>query len=71
MGGRDNIESFQTCATSRLRLKLKAAVQPDEQALSAAGVTDVMKINDTVFHLLLGELALPCEAEVSLQLGQS
>ncbi|GAA5219025.1 PTS glucose transporter subunit IIBC [Corallincola platygyrae] len=69
MGGSSNIDSFQACATSRLRLKLKQPVQPDTDKLLQAGVTDVMKINDTVFHLLLGDLANACEQEVANQLN--
>jgi PTS system glucose-specific IIC component len=69
MGGENNIESVQTCATSRLRVQLKSAAQPDLNLLKEAGINDLMKINDTVFHLLLGDLAEACEQEVAAKIA--
>ena len=57
LGGKDNVVDVLACATSRLRLELKSLTQIDEAALKQAGVSHVMRINERVIHLLLGEQA--------------
>jgi len=61
LGGKDNVQDVLACATSRLRLELKSPTNLDEAALLKSGVTHVMKINDRVVHLLLGDKAQSTE----------
>lgn len=55
IGGKDNIESVLVCATSRVRLELRTDTKLNEHALRAAGVTQVMRINERIVHLLMGD----------------
>ena len=57
LGGKENVKSVLACATNRLRLELKSLTKLNEAALTQVGVSHVMKINDRVVHLLLGENA--------------
>ncbi|MDX1341802.1 MAG: PTS transporter subunit EIIB [Reinekea sp.] len=57
LGGKSNVVDVLACATSRLRLELNSQVTLDEAELKKLGVTHVMKINDRIVHLLLGNSA--------------
>jgi glucose-like phosphotransferase system IIB component len=57
LGGKENVESVLACATSRLRLEIKNDAVINEKALKNAGVSHVMKINERIVHLLLGDEA--------------
>lgn len=61
LGGKENIIDVQAHAISRLRLELKSLAKINEAALKKAGVTHVMKINDGVIHLLIGDQAAGTE----------
>ena len=69
LGGKDNIQDCLACATSRLRLELKNQVNWDEAELRNAGVQRVMRINETVVHLLLGDKAGATEQAMKEQLA--
>ncbi|WP_428243541.1 PTS glucose transporter subunit IIBC [Gynuella sp.] len=69
LGGKDNIQDCLACATSRLRLELKDQVKWDEAELRNAGVKRVMRINETVVHLLLGDQASATEQAMKEQLA--
>lgn len=68
LGGKENVQSVLACATSRLRLELKSNVELDESALRKAGVTHVMRINERVVHLLLGDTASGTEQAMKAML---
>ncbi len=53
LGGPGNIERVMACATSRVRITLKQALDGPLNAHSFDGVRDVMKIQETLYHLLV------------------
>jgi PTS system glucose-specific IIC component len=57
LGGAANIVSAEACAGSRIRLKLKDSAALHEDALVAAGVLGVMRLQDQSFHLIVGPAA--------------
>jgi PTS system glucose-specific IIC component len=55
LGGKDNIESVEAVAITRLRVALGDAKRIDEQALERAGAGGVMRVSDGVVHVIVGE----------------
>ena len=54
LGGGDNLKSQQPVALTRARVELRDVSRMDRQALSDAGVADVMPLEDGVVHLITG-----------------
>ncbi len=55
LGGADNIARVEPCALTRLRVELRDARAVDESALEAAGASGVLRISDSVMHVVVGE----------------
>jgi PTS system glucose-specific IIC component len=55
LGGRQNIESVEAIAITRLRVALHDVGRVDEPALERAGAYGVMRVGDRVFHVIVGE----------------
>ncbi|SDB48576.1 Phosphotransferase system IIB components [Pseudomonas sp. NFACC23-1] len=54
LGGADNLKHHQPVALTRLRVELQDVARIDRPALSAAGVTGVMTLDNGVVHLITG-----------------
>jgi phosphotransferase system IIB component len=57
LGGSGNMVSAETCALTRVRVKLLDAALVDEAALRSAGVPAVMRLDEGVLHLIVGAKA--------------
>jgi len=69
LGGKENVSSAESCACTRLRLKVKDHQLINEEALRERGIKAVVKINDELFHVLTGLNADQYAAEMSAQLA--
>jgi len=54
LGGAENLKSHQPVALTRLRVELRDVARIDRAALSGAGVTAVMTLDNGVVHLITG-----------------
>jgi PTS system glucose-specific IIC component len=54
LGGAANIEEIESCAETRLRLKVRDEASVDEAALRDAGAWGVMRVAGRTMHLLVG-----------------
>ena len=57
LGGPENISAAESCALTRLRVELRDHQPLDETALEAAGAAGVLRVSDSVVHVVLGERA--------------
>jgi PTS system glucose-specific IIC component len=57
LGGSENIASVEPCALTRLRVELREPRVLDEAALEAAGASGMLRVSDSVIHVVLGERA--------------
>jgi PTS system glucose-specific IIC component len=57
LGGADNLLRVEPCALTRLRVELRDARAADDSALEAAGASGVLRISDSVMHVVVGESA--------------
>ncbi len=57
LGGKENIARVEPCALTRLRVELRDSRAVDEPALEAAGASGVLRISDSVIHVVMGESA--------------
>ena len=55
LGGTDNITSIEAVAITRLRAVLRDDRRIDEAALERAGALGVMRVGDSVVHVIVGE----------------
>jgi PTS system glucose-specific IIC component len=55
LGGPDNIVATELCALTRVRAELRDRRAVDEAGLEAGGVAGVLRVSDSVVHLVLGE----------------
>ncbi len=69
LGGKDNISNAESCAYTRLRLKVKNHQLINEEALRKGGIKAVVKINDELLHLLAGLNADQYAAEMRAQIS--
>jgi PTS system glucose-specific IIC component len=69
LGGKDNITTVESCAQTRLRIKVKDKSLIKEAALKKKEVNAVTAIDDTLFHLLVGLNADQYAAEMNAQLA--
>ena len=54
LGGAANIEEIESCAETRLRLKVRDEASVDEAALRDAGAWGLMRVAGRTMHLLVG-----------------
>ncbi len=71
LGGKNNVATVAACAQTRIRLKIKDSKAIDETSLKEKGVTAVVRIDDNLFHLLVGLNADQYAAEMSGQIAGS
>jgi glucose PTS system EIICB or EIICBA component len=57
LGGPENIAAAEPCALTRVRIELRHQRAVDPAGLEAAGAAGVLRISDSVIHLVLGERA--------------
>jgi glucose-like phosphotransferase system IIB component len=57
LGGADNVARVEPCALTRLRVELRDARAVDEFALEAAGASGVLRISESIMHIVMGESA--------------
>jgi PTS system glucose-specific IIC component len=69
LGGAANIEELESCAETRLRLKVRDEAAVDEMALRDAGAWGVMRVASRTMHLLVGLHADRYAAEMKSQLA--
>ncbi len=71
LGGKNNVATVAACAQTRIRLKIKDSKAMDETALKENGVAAVVRIDDNLFHLLVGINADQYAAEMSGQIASN
>ena len=69
LGGKSNIVRVDACAETRLRLVLHDENQIREPALKSEGITDLVKLEGHILHLLAGRNADQYAAEMRGQLA--
>lgn len=69
LGGKANIARVDACAETRLRLVVRDDTQVNEAALTAEGISAVVKLPNHTFHLLAGLNADQYAAEMRGQLA--
>jgi glucose PTS system EIICB or EIICBA component len=69
LGGAANIEELESCAETRLRLKVYDESAVDETALRDAGVCGLMRVASRTMHVLVGLHAERYAAEMKSQLA--
>ncbi len=69
LGGKSNVTTVAACAQSRIRLTVKDNKNIDETSLKEKGVAAVVRIEDNLFHLLVGLNADQYAAEMSGQIA--
>jgi PTS system glucose-specific IIC component len=69
LGGAANIEEIESCAQTRLRLKVRDEAAVDEMALRDAGAWSLMRVASRTMHLLVGLRAERYAAEMKSQLA--
>jgi PTS system glucose-specific IIC component len=57
LGGADNLARVEPRALTRLRVELRDAGAVDDSALEAAGASGVLRVSDSVIHVVVGESA--------------
>ncbi len=55
MGGADNIVRIEPVALTRLRVQVRDARAIDERALEAAGASGLLRISDSLVHVIVGD----------------
>ena len=70
LGGADNIIRVEPCALTRLRVELRDARAVDDSALEAAGASGVLRISDSVMHVVVGESAAATAAALDRMLRE-
>ena len=69
LGGAENVSTVEPCAQTRMRLKVKDSKAIDEETLKEKGIGAVVRIDDTLVHLLAGLNADQYAAEMSAQIA--
>ena len=57
LGGAENIARAERCALTRVRVELRDRASGGRVALETAGALGVLRVSDSVVHVLLGERA--------------
>jgi PTS system glucose-specific IIC component len=68
LGGAENIARAEQCALTRVRVELRDARALDQSALEAAGALGVLRVSDSIVHLVLGERAAATAAALDHEL---
>jgi PTS system glucose-specific IIC component len=68
LGGAENIARAERCALTRVRVELRDARDVDQSALEAAGALGVLRVSDSIVHLVLGERAAATAAALNDEL---
>jgi len=68
LGGKSNVITVAACAQTRIRLTVKDNSTVDEASLKEKGVAAVVRIDDNLFHLLVGLNADQYAAEMNGQI---
>ncbi len=71
LGGADNVARAEPCALTRLRVELRDAGAVDESALEAAGASGVLRISESVVHVVVGGSAAATAAALDRELRES
>ena len=69
LGGAANIEEIESCAETRLRLKVRDEASVDEAALRDAGAWGLMRVAARTMHLLVGLHAAAYASEMKAQIA--
>jgi len=69
LGGAKNVSTVESCAQTRMRLKVNDSTAIDEETLKENGIGAVVRIDDTLVHLLAGLNADQYAAEMSAQIA--
>jgi len=69
LGGSANIKTVDSCAQTRIRLKLQSLEAIDEELLKTKGVSAVVRLDKNLIHLLVGLNADQYGAEMSGQIA--
>ena len=70
LGGADNIARVEPCALTRLRVELRDARAVSESAFESAGASGVLRISDSVMHIVVGESAPAAAAALHRELRE-
>jgi len=65
LGGSENIAGVEACALTRLRVELRDPRLLNELALEAAGASGIMRVSESVLHVVLGERAPAIAAAIA------
>jgi PTS system glucose-specific IIC component len=65
LGGASNIVSVEACALTRVRVTVADPARVDETALGRAGIPAVMRLDDSVLHLVVGSKAEAMAAAIA------
>jgi phosphotransferase system IIB component len=57
LGGPDNIVRAEPCALTRIRVEVRDGGDVNQAALEAAGIGGVLRVSDSILHLVIGERA--------------
>jgi PTS system glucose-specific IIC component len=71
LGGAENVAAAEPCALTRVRVELRNHRPLDDAALEAAGAAGVLRVSDSVMHLVLGERAPAVAAALDDELRAS
>lgn len=69
LGGRANIGRADPVAVTRLRVEVADSSKVDEAALQAAGVQGILRVQDSIYHLVVGLNAEQYAQEMTGQLA--
>jgi PTS system glucose-specific IIC component len=68
LGGAENIARAERCALTRVRVELRDGRAVDQSALERAGALGMLRVSDSVVHVLLGERATATAAALDDEL---
>ena len=68
LGGAENIARAERCALTRVRVELRDGRAVNQVALETAGALGMLRISDSVVHVLLGERAIATAAALDDEL---
>ena len=68
LGGAENVLTVEACAQTRLRLRVRNSANVDDKLLVQKGIRAVVRIDDSLIHLLTGLNADQYAAEMSGQI---
>ncbi|MGB8379967.1 MAG: glucose PTS transporter subunit EIIB, partial [Dermatophilaceae bacterium] len=69
LGGHDNVAKVEAAAETRLRVVVRDSSAVDEAALKAAGISGLVPVGDTTWHLIAGPNADQYAGEMRGQLA--